>query len=74
MPLCSVLLRDRFPLRIVDTLMGGLGFAAGPGMATGLVLGGWLFNTTGRYIWLYLSSFGRGIRCLPHRNSVPTIS
>jgi MFS family permease len=61
MPLRSVLLRDSFPLRIMGTLMGGLGFAAGPGMATGLVLGGWIFDITGKYGWLYLSSFGKGI-------------
>jgi MFS family permease len=61
MPLYSVLLRENFPLRIMGTLMGGLGLAGGLGMATGPVLGGWIFDTTGNYGWLYLSSFGMGI-------------
>lgn len=61
MPLYSVLLRESFPLRIMGTLMGGLGLAGGLGMATGPLLGGWIFDTTGDYGWLYLSSFGMGI-------------
>jgi MFS family permease len=61
MPLYSVLLRENFPLRIMGTLMGGLGLAGGLGMATGPLLGGWIFDTTGDYGWLYLSSFGMGI-------------
>jgi MFS family permease len=61
MPLYSVLLRENFPLRIMGTLMGGLGLAGGLGMATGPLLGGWIFDTTGNYGWLYLSSFGMGI-------------
>jgi len=61
MPLYSVLLRENFPLRILGTLMGGLGLAGGLGMATGPVLGGWIFDTTGDYGWLYLASFGMGI-------------
>jgi MFS family permease len=61
MPLYSVLLRENFPLRILGTLMGGLGLAGGLGMATGPVLGGWIFDTTGNYGWLYLASFGMGI-------------
>jgi MFS family permease len=61
MPLYAVLLRENFPLRIMGTLMGGLGLAGGLGMATGPVLGGWIFDTTGDYGWLYLSSFGMGL-------------
>ncbi|MFO1033958.1 MAG: MFS transporter [Hyphomicrobiales bacterium] len=61
MPLYSVLLRENFPLHILGTLMGGLGLAGGLGMATGPVLGGWIFDTTGNYGWLYLSSFGMGL-------------
>jgi MFS family permease len=61
MPLYSVLLRENFPLRIMGTLMGGVGLAGGLGMATGPLLGGWIFDTTGDYGWLYLSSFGMGI-------------
>jgi MFS family permease len=61
MPLYSVLLRENFPLRILGTLMGGLGLAGGLGMATGPLLGGWIFDTTGNYGWLYLSSFGMGL-------------
>jgi len=61
MPLYSVLVRENFSLKILGTLMGGLGLAGGLGMATGPVLGGWIFDTTGNYGWLYLSSFGIGL-------------
>jgi MFS family permease len=42
-------------------MMGAMGLAGGLGMATGPVLGGWIFDTTGNYGWLYLSSFGMGL-------------
>ncbi|HEY5363716.1 MAG TPA: MFS transporter [Aestuariivirga sp.] len=61
MPLYSVLLRENYPLQILGTMMGAMGLAGGLGMATGPVLGGWIFDTTGNYGWLYLSSFGMGI-------------
>jgi MFS family permease len=61
MPLYAVLLRENFPLRMLGTIIGGTSMAGSLGMATGPLLGGWIFDTTGDYGWLYLSSFGMGL-------------
>jgi MFS family permease len=61
MPLYSVLARENFPLRIMGTVIGGTAMAGSLGMATGPVLGGWLYDTFGSYGSLYLASWGFGI-------------
>lgn len=61
MPLYAVLIRENFPMRMLGTIMGGTGMAGGLGMATGPVLGGWIFDTTGGYGALYITSFGLGL-------------
>jgi MFS family permease len=61
MPLYAVLARENFPLRMMGTIIGGTSMAGSLGMATGPVLGGWLFDTTGNYGSLYLSCFAMGI-------------
>jgi MFS family permease len=61
MPLYSVLVRENFPLRMLGTIMGGIGMAGGLGMATGPVLGGWIFDRTGEYGGLYLTCLGLGL-------------
>jgi MFS family permease len=61
MPLYAVLARENFPLRMMGTIIGGSSMAGSLGMATGPVLGGWLYDTTGNYGSLYLSCFGMGI-------------
>jgi MFS family permease len=61
MPLYAVLARENFPLRMMGTIIGGSSMAGSLGMATGPVLGGWLYDTTGSYGSLYLSCFGMGI-------------
>ena len=61
MPLYSVLARENFPMRMMGTIIGGFSMAGGLGMATGPVLGGWIFDTTGDYGWLFISCFGMGI-------------
>ncbi|MCX5513695.1 MFS transporter [Kaistia algarum] len=61
MPLYAVLLRENFPMRIMGTLMGGTGMAGALGMALGPTLGGWIFDVTGSYGGLYLTSFGLGL-------------
>jgi MFS family permease len=55
MPLYSVLVRENFPMRMLGTIMGGTGMAGGLGMATGPVLGGWIFDQTGGYGALYIT-------------------
>jgi MFS family permease len=61
MPLYSVIARENFPLSMMGTIIGGTAMAGSLGMATGPVLGGWIFDTTGGYGWLYIASFGMGI-------------
>ena len=61
MPLYSVLIRENFPMQIMGTIMGGAGMAGSLGMATGPLFGGWIFDTTGGYGWLYIASFGMGL-------------
>jgi MFS family permease len=61
MPLYSVIARENFPLRMMGTIIGGMAMAGSLGMATGPLLGGWIFDTTASYGWLYIASFGMGI-------------
>jgi MFS family permease len=61
MPLYAVLARENFPLRMMGTVIGGTMMAGSLGMATGPVLGGWLYDTFGSYGTLYLVSWGFGI-------------
>lgn len=61
MPLYSVLARENFPLRMLGTVIGGTAMAGSFGMATGPVLGGWLYDRFGSYGSLYLAAWGFGI-------------
>ena len=61
MPLYSVLARENFPLRMMGTVIGGTAMAGSLGMATGPVLGGWLYDRFGSYGTLYLVAWGFGI-------------
>jgi MFS family permease len=61
MPLYAVLARENFPLRMMGTVIGATAMAGSLGMATGPVLGGWLYDTFGRYGSLYLVAWGFGI-------------
>jgi MFS family permease len=61
MPLYSVIARENFPLRMMGTIIGGSTMAGSLGMATGPLLGGWIFDTTAGYGWLYIASFGMGM-------------
>jgi MFS family permease len=61
MPLYAVLARENFPLRMMGTIIGGTAMAGGFGMATGPVLGGWLYDRFGSYGTLYLVACGFGL-------------
>ncbi|WP_373355317.1 MFS transporter [Pseudoroseicyclus sp. CXY001] len=61
MPLYSVLVRENFPMRMMGTIMGGTGLGGGLGMAIGPVVGGWIFDRTGTYGGLYITSFVLGL-------------
>jgi MFS family permease len=61
MPLYSVIARENFPLQMMGTIIGGTAMAGGLGMAVSPLLGGWIYDSTGSYGWLYLGSFGMGL-------------
>jgi MFS family permease len=61
MPLYAVLARENFPLRSMGTIIGGTAMAGSLGMASGPVLGGWLYDRFGSYGSLYLLAWGFGI-------------
>jgi MFS family permease len=61
MPLYSVIARENFPLRMMGTVIGGSAMAGSLGMSAGPVLGGWIYDTTGSYGWLYIGSFAMGL-------------
>ena len=64
MPLYAVIIRENFPLRMMGTIIGGTAMAGSLGMSTGPLLGGWIFDTTHSYGWLYIASFGMGVGAL----------
>jgi MFS family permease len=61
MPLYAVIAREYFPMRIMGTVFGAAAVFSSLGMALGPAVGGWIFDTTGSYGWLYIGSFGMGL-------------
>ena len=61
MPLYAILVREYFGARIMGTAFGAVAFVSTLGMAMGPLAGGWLFDTFGSYVWLYMGSFGIGL-------------
>jgi len=61
MPLYAILVREYFGARIMGTAFGAVAFVSTLGMALGPVAGGWLYDSFGRYFWLYMGSFGIGL-------------
>jgi len=61
MPLYAVIAREYFPMRIMGTVLGATTIFSSAGMALGPAVGGWIYDTTGGYGWLYVASFGIGI-------------
>jgi MFS family permease len=61
MPLYAILVREYFGARIMGTAFGAVAFVSTLGMAMGPLAGGWLYDTFGSYIWLYMGSFGIGL-------------
>lgn len=55
MPLYAVLVRENFPMSMMGTIIGGTSMAGSLGMATGPVLGGFIFDTTGGYATMYIT-------------------
>lgn len=61
MPLYAVLVRENFPMRMMGTIIGGTSMAGALGMASGPVLGGWIFERTGSYAGMYVTSLALGL-------------
>ncbi len=61
MPLYAVLVRENFPMKMMGTVMGGTAMAGGLGMATGPVLGGWIYDTSGGYGAMYVTCCALGL-------------
>lgn len=56
MPLYAVLAREYFDPRIMGAVLGAATLASSLGMAFGPLAGGWIFDATNSYVWLYLGS------------------
>ena len=56
MPLYAVLAREYFGARIIGTVLGAVGLLSSLGMAFGPLAGGWVFDATGNYSWLFIGS------------------
>jgi MFS family permease len=61
MPLYAVLAREYFGPRIMGTVFGAATMVSSIGMASGPLVGGFIFDTFGAYSWLYIGSFGLGL-------------
>nr|WP_242002993.1 MFS transporter [Vulcaniibacterium tengchongense] len=61
MPLYAVMAREYFGPRIMGTVLGAAMMVSSLGMALGPVLGGWLFDRSGAYTWLFVGSFAVGL-------------
>lgn len=61
MPLYASLAREAFPPRILGTVLGAATMLSSLGMASGPLLGGWLFDRFGSYTWLYIGSMMVGL-------------
>jgi MFS family permease len=48
-------------MRIMGTVFGAAAMVSSLGMALGPAIGGWIYDTTGSYGWLYVGSFGIGL-------------
>jgi MFS family permease len=61
MPLYAVLAREYFGQRILGAVFGAAAMVSSLGMALGPALGGWIYDTFGRYTWLYIGSAAIGL-------------
>jgi MFS family permease len=61
MPLYASLARDAFAPAILGTVLGAATMLSSLGMALGPLIGGWLFDRYGSYVWLYVGSGAMGI-------------
>src|SRR3989338_5439056 len=53
--------REYFGQRNLGAVFGGAAMISSLGMALGPAVGGWIFDTSGGYGFLYIGSFGAGL-------------
>ena len=61
MPLYAVLAREYFGQRILGAVFGAAAMVSSLGMALGPAVGGWIYDTFGRYTGMYLASATIGL-------------
>lgn len=61
MPLYAVLVRGYFGPHIMGGVFGAASMISSLGMALGPLAGGWAFDASGSYAWLYVGSFAVGL-------------
>ena len=61
MPLYAVLAREYFGQRILGAVFGAAAMVSSLGMALGPAVGGWIYDSFGRYTWMYLASAAIGL-------------
>jgi MFS family permease len=79
MPLYAILVREYFGERIMGTAYGAVFLVSTLGMALGSWAGGWLYDSFGSYLWLYIGSSAIGLGAIaiavtfrrPHVVGVP---
>ena len=74
MPLYAVLAREYFGQRNLGAVFGAAAMISSLGMALGPALGGWIFDTFGRYTWMYLGSAAMGLGAVAIALAFPPIA
>lgn len=73
MPLYASLARDAFSPAILGTVLGAMNMLSSLGMATGPLMGGWLYDRFGSYTWLYVGSMAVGLAAAAIAMLFPTV-
>jgi len=60
MPLYAILVREYFGEKTLGTTFGAVALTSTVAMAVGPVAGGWLYDGTGSYAWLFIASSAIG--------------
>ena len=61
MPLYAVIARENFPLRMMGLVIGGTAMAGSLCMATGPLVGGYIYDSFGTYMWMYVGAWTIGL-------------
>jgi len=61
MPLYAILVREYFGERIMGSVFGAVSAASTLGMAIGPVAGGWVYDASGSYFWMFAASAAIGL-------------